>query len=79
MQGVPWLYPTEINSLSMRPKCAAAGTATNWIFNFPVVEITPYGIQSLGWQFYIIWTVFNAAFVPIVYFFYPETAGRRRH
>ena len=46
------------------------------IFNFLVVEITPYGIQSLGWQFYIIWTVFNAAFVPIVYFLYPETAGR---
>ena len=30
MQGVPWLYPTEINSLSMRTKGAAAGTATNW-------------------------------------------------
>jgi hypothetical protein len=45
-------------------------------FNFLVVEITPYGIQSLHWQFYIIWTVFNAAFVPMVYFLYPETAGR---
>ena len=33
-QGVPWLYPTEINSLSMRTKGAAVGTATNWIFNF---------------------------------------------
>lgn len=33
-QGVPWLYPTEINSLSMRTKGAALGTATNWIFNF---------------------------------------------
>ena len=41
-----------------------------------VVEITPPGIQSLGWQFYIIWTVFNAAFVPTIYLFYPETAGR---
>ncbi|KAF2140357.1 uncharacterized protein K452DRAFT_335482 [Aplosporella prunicola CBS 121167] len=64
-QGVPWLYPTEINSLSMRTKGAALGTATNWIFNFMVVEITPPGIRSLGWQFYIIWTVFNGAFVPI--------------
>lgn len=42
-----------------------------------VVEITPIGIASLGWQFYIIWTVFNASFVPIVYFFYPETAARK--
>ncbi|KAL8635464.1 MAG: hypothetical protein Q9228_007044, partial [Teloschistes exilis] len=75
-QGVPWLYPTEINSLSMRTKGAALGTATNWIFNFMVVEITPTGIQSLGWKFYIIWTVFNASFVPIVYLFYPETADR---
>ena len=32
-QGVPWLYPTEINSLSMRTKGAALGTASNWAFN----------------------------------------------
>ncbi|KAK5070136.1 hypothetical protein LTR64_001973 [Lithohypha guttulata] len=75
-QGVPWLYPTEINSLAMRTKGAAIGTATNWMCNFIVVEITPIGIQSLGWQFYIIWVVFNAAFVPTVYLFYPETADR---
>ncbi|KAI1258787.1 general substrate transporter [Xylariaceae sp. FL1019] len=75
-QGVPWLYPTEINSLSMRTKGAALGTAANWIVNFLVVEITPIGVSSLRWRFYIIWTVFNAAFVPIVYFFYPETADR---
>lgn len=75
-QGVPWLYPTEVNSLSMRTKGAALGTAVNWAVNFVVVEITPPGIESLGWQFYIIWTVFNGAFVPIVYLFYPETADR---
>ncbi|KAI9732885.1 MAG: hypothetical protein M1834_003825 [Cirrosporium novae-zelandiae] len=75
-QGVPWLYPTEINSLSMRTKGAAIGTASNWIFNFMVVEITPLGIQNLQWRFYIIWTIFNAAFIPIVYFLYPETADR---
>lgn len=60
----------------MRTKGAALGAATNWIFNFMVVEITPIGIQNLGWKFYIIWTVLNAAIVPIVYVFYPETSGR---
>ncbi|MCJ1465579.1 hypothetical protein MMC07_004198 [Pseudocyphellaria aurata] len=94
-QGVPWLYPTEINSLSMRTKGAAIGTASNWAFNYmgtplqrrqsvgifetdeeTVVEITPIGIQSLQWKFYIIWTVFNLAFVPVVYFLYPETSQR---
>lgn len=30
MLGVPWIYPTEINSISMRTKGAAVSTATNW-------------------------------------------------
>lgn len=60
----------------MRTKGAAIGTATNWICNFIVVEITPTGIQNLQWRFYIIWVVFNLVFVPTVYFFYPETANR---
>jgi hypothetical protein len=41
-----------------------------------VVEITPIGIQTLRWRFYIIWTVLNGFFVPFTYFLYPETAGR---
>ncbi|KAJ9320595.1 hypothetical protein DTO045G8_1553 [Paecilomyces variotii] len=76
MLGIPWLYPTEISSLPMRTKSAAVATATNWICNFVIVEITPIGIQNIGWRFWIIWTVFNAAFLPVIYFFYPETANR---
>lgn len=41
-----------------------------------MVEITQIGIQNLGWRFYIIWTLFNGSFIPIVYFLYPETADR---
>ncbi|KAG6852890.1 hypothetical protein C0991_008340 [Blastosporella zonata] len=92
--GVPWLYPTEINSLSMRTKGVALGTASNWyddlspamrgaetswfnrISNYIVVQITPTGIANLGWKFYLIWMVFNAAFVPLVWLVYPETANR---
>ncbi|KAJ5105215.1 hypothetical protein NUU61_002562 [Penicillium alfredii] len=57
--GIPWLYPTEISSLSMRTKSTAVPTATNCI----------------GWNFWIVWTVFNAAFLPVLYFFYPETGS----
>ncbi|RAQ49668.1 sugar transporter [Aspergillus flavus] len=75
-QGIPWLLPVELNSLSMRTKGVSMATATNWAFNFMVVEITPIGIKALGWKFYIIWTVFNFSFIPLIYFFYPETANR---
>jgi MFS family permease len=50
MLGVPWLYPTEINSLPMRTKGAAVATAANWISNFVIVEVTPIGIQNMGWS-----------------------------
>ncbi|KAJ5716260.1 hypothetical protein N7493_008171 [Penicillium malachiteum] len=76
MLGIPWLYPTEINSLPMRTKGAALATATDWITNFAIVEITPIGIQNIGWKFWIVWTITNAIFFPIIYFFYPETANR---
>ncbi|PYH89650.1 general substrate transporter [Aspergillus ellipticus CBS 707.79] len=75
MLGVPWLYPTEISSIPMRTKGAAIATATNWITNFVIVEITPIGIQNIGWKFWVIWVIFNALFLPIIYFFYPETGS----
>ncbi|KAJ6436261.1 sugar transporter [Purpureocillium lavendulum] len=75
-QGVPWLYPTEINSLSMRTRGTALSTAIDWAFNYMVVQITPIGIERLHWKFYIIWTVFNFCSIVVVYLFYPETADR---
>ncbi|THU90604.1 general substrate transporter [Dendrothele bispora CBS 962.96] len=75
-QGVPWLYPVEINSLAMRTKGAALATGSNWISNYIVVQATPPGIQNLGWKFYLIWMTFNAMFVPLVWLLYPETANR---
>lgn len=45
-QGVPWLYPTEINSLSMRTKGAAIGTASNWAFNY--MGLLQQRVQSFG-------------------------------
>ncbi|KAE8357822.1 general substrate transporter [Aspergillus caelatus] len=76
MLEIPWLYPTKLSSLQMRNKGAAVATATNWITNFVIVEITPIRIQNIGWKFWIVWTVFNAAFLPAIYFVYPETANR---
>ncbi|KAJ6011084.1 hypothetical protein N7451_002496 [Penicillium sp. IBT 35674x] len=66
--NVPWMYAPEINSLKMRSKGAAIASASNWLFNGIVVTITPSSLAAIG-------AVFNASFIPIVYFFYPETRG----
>jgi sugar porter (SP) family MFS transporter len=33
------------------------------------------GIENIGWRTFVIFAVLNAAFIPMVYFFYPETKG----
>ena len=38
-----------------------------------IVQITPISINNIGWKTYIIFAVINAAFLPPIYFFYPET------
>ncbi|OJJ50375.1 hypothetical protein ASPZODRAFT_13459 [Penicilliopsis zonata CBS 506.65] len=73
--NVPWMYAPEINSLRMRSKGGAIASASNWLFNGIVVTITPSSLASIGWKYYIVWAVFNASFIPIVYFLYPEVRG----
>ena len=72
----PWLYPAEVNSLGMRTKGAALATACDWLFNYLVVQTTPIGIHYLHWGLYLVYAILNACFVPIVYYFIVETAGK---
>nr|SIP56080.1 putative sugar porter [Yarrowia phangngaensis] len=74
--GMTWLYPAEITSLEIRAPANGLSTSGNWIFNFMVVMITPIAFDTIKWKTYIIFACINAAMVPVVYFFYPETAGR---
>ncbi|GAA5846259.1 hypothetical protein JCM9279_005879 [Rhodotorula babjevae] len=73
--SIPWLYPAEINPLSVRAQGAALATITNWLFTFLVVMVTPVAISTIGWKYYLVWTFTNFSFVFIIYFFYVETTG----
>ncbi|GES63966.1 sugar transporter [Aspergillus terreus] len=74
--GMTWLYPAEITNLRIRIQANALSTSSNWMSNFLIVMITPPAFANLGYQTYIIFAVFNAALIPCVYFFFPETKGR---
>ncbi|THC91260.1 hypothetical protein EYZ11_009279 [Aspergillus tanneri] len=71
---IPWCYVPEILPLHARAKGTAVGISSNWIWNFFVVMITPVIINRLQWKAYLIFMCTNFAFVPLVYFCYPETA-----
>ncbi|KAI9321300.1 general substrate transporter [Dichotomocladium elegans] len=74
--GMTWLYPAEINPLRTRVQANALSTCSNWLSNYVIVMITPPAIANIGYGIYVIFTIFNFFFIPIVYFFYPETKGR---
>ncbi|GFG01552.1 sugar transporter STL1 [Aspergillus lentulus] len=73
---LPWLYPAELSPLRTRAKANAISTCNNWLFNFTVVMITPVMIEHIGWGTYLFFAAWNAFFIPVIWFFYPETAGR---
>ncbi|KAL5494751.1 hypothetical protein ACEPAI_212 [Sanghuangporus weigelae] len=74
--GMTWLYPAEIVGLRIRAPANALSTASNWIFNFMVVMVTSPSFENISWGTYIVFASLNAFIFPIVYFFFPETAGR---
>ncbi|KAF4334108.1 sugar transporter STL1 [Fusarium beomiforme] len=53
----------------------AIGVSSNWLWNFTVVMITPILINRLQWKAYLIFMATNLAFVPIIFFLYPETSN----
>ena len=74
-QATVWVYPSELLPLRLRQRGSAISTASNWIMNFLIVLITPIAIRNIGYRTYIIFAVLNAAWVPVIFFFFPETKG----
>ncbi|KAJ5531973.1 MFS sugar transporter [Penicillium frequentans] len=74
--GGNFLYCTEVAPMRLRVAMAAISTGNHWLWNFVVVMITPVALDTIGYQYYIMYAVISA-FIPIsVYLFYPETMNR---
>jgi len=73
---LPWLYPAELNSMAVRTEANAISTMTNWLSNFLVVQVLPTMTASINEYTFLLFALANMIFLPVIYFFYPETAGR---
>lgn len=71
-----WCYPSEILPLRIRQRGSALAVVWQWLITFLVVEITPVGIQNIGWKLYIVFCILNWATIVVVWFWYPETSGK---
>lgn len=73
---VSWSYSAEVQPLHCRSKATAVRVFSHWMSNFVVVMVTPVGLSSIGGHYFWIWAVVCASFVPLIWFFGVETAGR---
>ncbi|KAK5400782.1 hypothetical protein LTR06_011242, partial [Exophiala xenobiotica] len=73
--GLPWVYVPEIAPLSVRHIGTSMAVFTQWFVTFIVVKFGPMGISSAGWEFYLLFCVFNVLAVVFVFFCVKETKG----
>lgn len=74
--GGNFLYCTEVAPMRLRVAMSAVSTANHWLWNFVVVMITPVALDTIGYRYYIVYTVISACIPIVVFFFYPETMNR---
>lgn len=75
-QATVWFYPPEILPLRARARGNAIATACNWMNNFAVVESFPPLTEQIGWKTYMIFALLNFSFLPIMFYYFPETKGK---
>jgi hypothetical protein len=62
--------------MAVRTEANAISTMTNWLSNFLVVQVLPTMTASINEYTFLLFALANMIFLPVIYFFYPETAGR---
>lgn len=73
-----WVYCSEVwGDSQSRQRGACISTAANWIFNFAIAMFTPSSFKNITWKTYCIYATFCACMFFHVFFFFPETKGKR--
>ncbi|KAJ5498733.1 hypothetical protein N7453_007784 [Penicillium expansum] len=73
--GIPFLYASEVAPLSLRTTINGIGSSIYWALSVLIAEVTPIAFNAIGWKYFLIFACLNCAMIPVVYLFFPETAG----
>ncbi|KAI9249416.1 sugar transporter [Phascolomyces articulosus] len=75
---VAWIYQSEVFPLKIRTMGASAATASNWLFNTWISQVSPIALDnpSVGPNFFFMFMSTNFFVAMYTFFFYPETKGK---
>ncbi|KAJ4152315.1 hypothetical protein NW754_004110 [Fusarium falciforme] len=73
MGSLSWIVPAEIFDTATRAKGVALATMISFAFNTMIGQVTPIGMENLGWRFYILFVVTNLTNAIFFWAMLPET------
>lgn len=73
---VSWIYQSEIFPMNQRALGTAVSTASNWLNNVIIGQVTPYAFKTLGWKYFFVYVATNFSNAVVSYFLFPETKGK---
>ncbi|KAL7318466.1 hypothetical protein PS15m_001707 [Mucor circinelloides] len=71
-----WIYPAELYSQGVRAKALGISTASNWLFTYAVLQLTPIMLQKIYWRTYVLFSAMCLVIAVIVHWQFPETSGK---
>ncbi|KGO41718.1 Major facilitator superfamily domain, general substrate transporter [Penicillium expansum] len=73
MGSLSWMIPAEIFDTATRAKGVALGCMVSFAFNTMIGQVTPIGMATSGWKFYILFVVCNFTNAVFFWAMLPET------
>ncbi|KAK6213278.1 hypothetical protein QIS74_09280 [Colletotrichum tabaci] len=71
-----WIIVAEVFDTRTRSKGVSIATMVSFAFNTMIGQVTPEGMESVGYQFYFLFIVCNITNAIFFWLFLPETARR---
>ncbi|EHA28454.1 hypothetical protein ASPNIDRAFT_212511 [Aspergillus niger ATCC 1015] len=69
-----YLYVSEIFPTEIRPIGMGFSLFGQFAATLILLQTAPMGFDNVGWKYYLVIICWSAFFIPVIYFFFPETA-----
>ncbi|KAJ5358755.1 uncharacterized protein N7496_011168 [Penicillium cataractarum] len=69
-----YLYVSEIFPTEIRPIGMGFSLFGQFAATLILLETAPMGFNNAGWKYYLVIICWSVVFIPVIYFFFPETA-----
>lgn len=72
---ISWVYMSEVMPMQIRARGNAFATGIgNWLVATLFAQVSPLGLEKMGYKFYFIFVAFNIVITfPVIFFFFKET------